>query len=154
MTYFEDLSPNPSFGQWADILLSVGWLDSAHDYPRGTVTPAFFRALVQLLVEPWHPGGALAGRHPCSFCPFTGGPGSLVFEGSTVTLGSANLFVPGPSGKVYVAPSLIAHVIDAHGYAPPEEFQRAVLECPTMRTMPYLRALRERGLGVRLISMA
>lgn len=151
MTYFHDLSPNSYFGQWEDILLSVGWLDSAHDYPRGTVTPAFFRALVQLLVDPWQPG-ALAGFHRCSFCPFTGGPGSLVFEDRTIVLGSANLFVPGPAGKVYVAPSLIAHVIDAHGYAPPEEFQRAVLECPTMRTMPYLKALRERGLGVRLIS--
>jgi hypothetical protein len=29
--------------------------------------------------------------------------------------------------------------IDSHGYAPPEEFQRAVLACPPMRSVAYLK---------------
>ncbi len=46
---------------------------------------------------------------------------------------------------LYVAPSLILHYIDAHGYAPPDQFQRAVMECPPMKSMPYLRALLANG---------
>jgi hypothetical protein len=145
MSHSEDLSPNKYFGRWQDILVSVGWLDNGHDYPRGAVPLDFFRALVRLLEDPWQPG-VFAGRAPCSICQFSGGPGSLAFEGKKIQLGSANLFVPSREGKVFVCPSLVAHYIDAHGYAPPEEFQEAVLECPPMGSLPYRRALHERGL--------
>ena len=145
MPHFDDLKPNDVFGRWSDVLVSVGWLDDAHDYPRGIVSPEFFRALVRLLVDPWQPG-VFPGRAPCALCRFSGGPGTLAFEGSSIRLGSANLFVPGPPGTVFVAPSLVAHTIDAHGYAPPEVFQQAVLQCPPMRSAAYLKALPQAGL--------
>ena len=144
MSHFHDLSPNSAFDRWQEILVSVGWLDNSHRFSRAAVPLNFFRALVRLLQNPWQPG-VFAGRAPCSMCQFSGGPGTLVFEGDTVLLGSANLFVPGRQSKVFVSPSLIAHYIDAHGYAPPEEFQEAVLECPPMGSFPYRKALHERG---------
>ena len=46
----------------------------------------------------------------------------------------------------YASPSTILHYVDSHGYAPPLEFQRAVIECPPMRSMEYLRAIQRAGL--------
>jgi hypothetical protein len=145
MSHAEDLSPNGYFGRWQDVLVSVGWLGRDHEYPRGAVSSEFFRALVRLLLEPWQPA-VFAGRAPCALCQFSGGPGSLAFDGNKIQLGSANLFVPSPDGKVFVSPSLVAHYIDAHGYVPPKVFQEAVLECPPMGSLPYRKALHERGL--------
>lgn len=59
----------------------------------------------------------------------------------TISMGSTNLFVPG-AAALYVAPSLILHYMDAHEYAPPAAFCQAVLQCPPMRSMAYLRAIR------------
>jgi hypothetical protein len=41
----------------------------------------------------------------------------------------------------FVCPELVTHYMNAHGYRPPEEFCRAMLACPPMRSMPYLKAL-------------
>jgi hypothetical protein len=62
-------------------------------------------------------------------------------------MGVSNLFVPA-DGRVFVAPSLIVYV-DAHGYAPPVEFQRAVLKCPPMKSTAYLRQVSAAGLGAK-----
>ncbi len=35
--------------------------------------------------------------------------------------------------------------IDAHQYRPPDVFQQAVMACPEMRSMPYLKAIRANG---------
>jgi hypothetical protein len=124
-THFADLSPNSYFGPWEDVLISIGWLDGTQDYVRGVVSHEFFRALVRLLDDPWQPA-VFAGRAPCPLCQFSGGPAALSFEGSR--------------------PSLVAHYIDAHGYVPPQEFQRAVLACPPMGSLEYRKALLERGI--------
>lgn len=147
MPHFDDLSPNTYFDRWQDTLLSVGWLERGHEFPRGTVSPAFFDALVRLLVDPWQPG-AFAGRAPCSFCQFSGGPATLSLADTNVKLGSANVFVPGLAQGVFVAPSLVVHYIDAHEYVPPLELQRAVLECPEMGSFAYRKALLARGLKI------
>lgn len=57
-------------------------------------------------------------------------------------MGTSNLFVPA-EGFLYVAPSLILHYMDAHDYSPPVDFQRAVMACPAMRSMEYLKAVIE-----------
>lgn len=143
MAHFEDLKPCDYFGRVDGRLLAVGWLDRSHAFPKGTVARSFFETLSKTIAEAWQPF-ASAGRHPCEFCVFTGGPVELRVGGVSVPLGTSNVFVPG-EGVVYVAPSLIVHYIDAHEYVPPEEFQRAVETCPPMRSMPYLKALREHG---------
>lgn len=143
MAHFEDLSPCHYFGP-REGLLSVGWLDRDHPFPKGRVTREFFEALAQLAANAWEPL-TLAGRHPCELCAFTGGPAEVNVGALRVTVGSANLFIPAER-SAYVAPSLILHYIDAHEYAPPAEFQLAVTACPPMRSMPYLMAVRRHGL--------
>ena len=56
-------------------------------------------------------------------------------------MGISKLWLP-DDGIVYVAPSLILHYIDAHGYSPPVEFREAVIACPPMRSIDYLKAIR------------
>lgn len=60
--------------------------------------------------------------------------------GLTVRFGANNLFVPG-EGCVYVAPSMIVHYVDAHGYDPPVIFWQAVTNCPEMGSKAYRQAL-------------
>lgn len=149
MAHFEDLSTWPLPDVTLGTLKAVGWLELGARYARGSVSERFFEALARLLVEPWQPA-ASAGRHPCSFCKFSGGPTGLTYKGTTILLGASNVYVPG-DGVIYVAPSLIAHYVDAHEYQPPAEFVDAVLRCPPMRSMPYLQAIGRIG-GSALVS--
>ncbi|MCY1044054.1 hypothetical protein OV208_22245 [Corallococcus sp. bb12-1] len=144
MAYFQDLAPCSYFGRWEASLLAVGWLESEHVFTKGAVGEDFFAALIRLCMQPWQPA-VLAGRHPCPLCRFTGGPGPVTYQGLTVSIGAANVFVPALE-RVFVAPTMIAHYIDAHEYAPPQVFQEAVLRCPEMRSMAYLKAIRAQGL--------
>jgi hypothetical protein len=140
MAYYIDLSLCDYFKRWQDVLVAIGWLDLNHPYATGEVSPAFFSALVSLLENPWQPA-ALAGYQRCAFCRFTGGPSELRFDERKIQLGNANLFVPAKNGKVYVAPALVAHYVDAHGYLPPMEFQEAVIKCPAMKSFAYLKQM-------------
>jgi hypothetical protein len=128
-------------------LLAVGWLEPGYDYQQGEVGEEFARKLVDLLVNPWQPAMAM-GRHPCGFCRLSGGPASFRFgnlaSSSEVRMGVSNLWLPA-EGFLFVAPSLILHYMDAHGYSPPDEFQAAVIACPPMRSMDYLKALLKNG---------
>ena len=142
--YVAELAECKMFGvEDASKLRAVGWLERGHDYSCGDVSSEFMRTLMELLLNPWQPV-LTAGVHRCTFCRFTGGPGTVRFGSIEITVGSSSLFVPGPD-VVYVAPSLIAHYVDAHQYTPPEEFQEAVLNCPAMRSVAYLKAIRTRA---------
>ncbi len=142
--FFNDLDPCDYFGQGADVLRAVGWLEAGRPYARGPVADGFFEALVRLLVNPWEPA-VVAGPMHCGFCRFSSGPSQLSYRAFTIQMGTKNLFVPS-SGFAFVAPSLIAHYVDAHEYCPPIEFQEAVLTCQEMRSMPYLKAVSALGL--------
>jgi hypothetical protein len=139
MPYIADLTPCSDFGEGTGTMLAVGWVDHRHPPSRGIVKPAFVSRLVELLVNPWQPAQTL-GWHDCTFCRLTRGPTSFEYGGAKVSIGTSNLFVPG-RGCVYIAPSLILHFMDSHGYAPPAEFIKAVLGCPPMRSAEYHRAL-------------
>jgi hypothetical protein len=125
-----------------DRMVPVGWLNPSEDFDRGEVSHEFVAALFRLLLNPWQPGIAM-GFHSCPFCRFSGGPSSfsMLESNDSVTLGRDNVYVPA-DGRVFVAPSLVIHYIDAHQYRPPDDFQAAVLNCPEMRSMAYLKALR------------
>ena len=145
MTYCDDMGIFEALGpSGGSPLIAIGWLDPAHGLAGGEVSSDFFQKLVELLVEPWQPALS-AGAQRCLFCRFTGGPAQLTYRGTTIGVGSANLFVP-VEQRVFIGPSLIAHYIDAHGYAPPAEFQEAVKRCPPMRSVSYLRLVHEHGL--------
>lgn len=143
MTYFADLTPCDYFPvESREPLLAVGWLDREHDYCRGEVAQSFVMKLFELLRKPWQPC-VFDGIHTCDFCRFSGGPDyfRLRRQNESVLVGCWNLFVPG-NECVFVAPSLIIHYIDSHGYCPPAVFQQAVMGCPEMRSMGYLKAVK------------
>jgi hypothetical protein len=130
MAWYEDLSPCDYFGkELAPRLIAIGWLESGHPFRRGPVAEALYSRLAELLANPWQPMVS-AGLHSCSLCRFD------------QPAGTANVFVPG-RGFLYVAPQLVLHYIAAHEYSPPAEFEAAVLACPPMRSMDYLRAVRQ-----------
>ena len=135
MVHIPDLTP---MGQ--PRLIAVGWLARGEPYERGPLPEAFVDKLLDLLENPWEPY-ATAGFHRCEFCRISGGPAQLQRGSRWISLGVRNLYVPG-DGKVFMSPSLIAHYMDAHEYCPPEPYQHAVLTCPPMRSMDYLRAIR------------
>ncbi len=146
MSFFADLSPCTYFGvEFAENLRAVGWLSRDKPFTQGEVSELFFERLCQLLRNPWNPFYFM-GIHECEFCRFTQGFGGVSrFQDYDVArISNKNLFVPG-DGFIYVAPESVAHYIDAHGYCPPEEFRRAVLECPEMRSVDYLKSMLVNG---------
>ena len=143
--YHQDLESWETLGKTERPLLAVGWLQETRPFPTGAVEQEFFAALIKLLRDPWQPAVAL-GIHRCDLCAFTGGPTAVEYNGVRAELGRNNLYVP--AGEIaYVSPSLIAHYIDAHAYQPPDEFRNAVLQCPPMRSMEYLRAIAAVGVS-------
>jgi len=144
VAHYDDLSPCDYF-RLADTsrLLAIGWLERGHAFARGDVDREVMRRLVALAKDPWEPFVFL-GWHDCDLCPEPEGPATFDFEGQRVAVGTSNLFIPGPRG-VFVAPSLVLHTIDAHGYRPPQAFVDAVIACPPMGSAPYLAALRAAG---------
>lgn len=143
MTWYEDLAPCNYFSADTQRFRAVGWLERGKPFACGDVSEAFFEKLCQLLQNPWNPAYP-GGTHRCDLCQFTGNGGGH-WRGYEISARSgASLFVPA-SGFLYVSPSNINHYIDAHNYRPPDEFCMAVLSCPPMRSVPYLKALLENG---------
>ena len=139
MAWFEDLSPCSYFGlEPASTLKAIGWLERGQEFKVGQSTEPIYRRLVTLCREPWQPAVS-CGVHECDLCLYE--PGAK---------GAANVFIPA-DGFLYVCPQLIAHYMNAHGYLPPDEFSRAVLSCPEMRSVEYMKAVLANG-GRSLVS--
>lgn len=142
MPYFPELSFCGYFGKAeAPKLIAIGWLDEAHPYAQGEVNSAFLERLVDLLIKPWAPRYFL-GYADCPFCALDSY--GVRYKDKRIVVGALNLFVPG-AGFLYAAPSMIAHYILAHNYAPPRQFQEAVLRCPPMGSEEYFAAIRQHG---------
>ena len=127
MTYIADLAPFTYLGRCETKALAIGWLESGHDFPTGEVHTDLVPALEWLFHNAWEPICA-GGWHDCSVCGRQPGDGPLTreIEGQRVLLGVKNLLVPA-GDVIYGAPSLIIHYIEAHEYAPPNEFVDALL---------------------------
>src|SRR5688572_5505169 len=118
MAWFEDNSPCDYFGaEPASVLRAVGWLERGKPFSIGTVNRRIYEKLTELCKDPWEPI-ACAGSHACDLCQF-----------APEAHGAKNVFIPA-TGFLYVCPELILHFINAHKYAPPQEFCEAVLICP------------------------
>ena len=137
MTWFRDLHPLAG-----DDIIAVGWLEPGKDHAKGEVSNEFVDALAKLLVDPWEPFHIM-GPHKCGFCRFrfSEPPASVQIGGRSTSFGITNLFVP-DGAKLFVCPSMIIHYADAHEYAPPDAFVAAVLRCPPMNSMDYLKAIK------------
>jgi hypothetical protein len=155
VVYIPDLAPRDYCG-FADgnTLRSVGWLELSHAFTLGPIDEDLLYRLFVLAEDAWQPI-AFCGYHACEFCSAPKLFGTEVaFKGRRLTVGTANLFIPG-NGVVYVAPSLIIHYLLAHQYQPPTEFVDAVRACPGMLTPEYIDAIRRFGpksLAARLLS--
>lgn len=127
--FIKDLNTRAYFVCGRDVR-SVGWLEARHPYQRGAVPDDFMARLKHHVATAYQPGVFL-GFHECSLCP--GGRGKAERE---------NLLIPTKS-LLYVAPSLIVHYIEDHGYRPPQEFIEAVMACPEQKSDEFI-ALLER----------
>src|SRR5437763_698918 len=120
MAWYADLSPCGYFGEEvASGLRSIGWLQHDQPFVSGVVDKLIYDRLLEFLPDPWQPMMFL-GVHQCDLCNYDG------------ITGGNNLFIP-TDEFIYVCPELICHYMNEHNYRPPDEFCRAVLECPPMR---------------------
>jgi len=126
--WIEDLSPYSD----SERIVAVGWLSRDRKYPSGEVPSDVYRKLQELLVQPWQPA-VTAGVHRCDLCLYAG-----------EKTGARNLFIPDGT-RVFIVPELILHYMNAHQYRPPDEFCRAVTNCPPMGSQEYRRALLAAG---------
>ena len=111
--------------------VAVGWLEPGFPYARGPVPPAF-AARLREFARRWGEsiealdGSVSMGFHTCGFCGKAHGSGTFgVPAGDTL----------------YWCPELVAHYVEAHGYAPPTEFVAAVLASPLPGTPEYAAAV-------------
>ena len=142
MSYFEDLSRFRYLFGGSSAILNVGWLEAPRPFPRGAVAPEDVARLERLLVHGFQPAFA-KGWHGCSLCGQTSTDPPIEREigGQRRVLGADILFVP--AGKrMFAAPSLVIHYIEAHGYRPPEPFLEALRHADP--TSPAYRADCER----------
>jgi hypothetical protein len=116
MSYFPDLSPYGYSGLALPGTVNIGWLEPPHRFPVGPTGQKFQDRLRLFVRESFV--NLTRGFHICPFCPRSD------FVANT---GSAEIHVAGRSGRVFAAPSLIAHYVADHEYCPPTEFIEAVM---------------------------
>lgn len=137
MAYFQDMTVCTYFDRsgpqgWLCRLMAIGWLEKGHEFNKGLVDARVLEKLQSLrqAFTGTFRTVIFRGLHTCNLCPAPEvGFGSL--PGSNI-----NLFIP-TRGFVYVAPGRIDHFIEVHGYAPPDSFVEAVLNCPHPGSAEY-----------------
>jgi hypothetical protein len=125
--FIEDLSTNGYFVHGANVR-AIGWLEVGYPFTRGPVPGDILATLKAQVVKAYQVAYHM-GFHECSLCP----------EGRQRT-GLDNLMVP-TRGLLYVAPELVVHYIEDHGYRPPDEFLVAVQTCPEQGSAEFLELL-------------
>lgn len=143
MAFFRDLSP---YAYALDVsnpqLLNIGWLDIQHPFPQGPVDEDVVERLwgyCHILVREFR------GLHDCDFCIDAPWPTVANRSHEKLTLGSAELRIPGQDGIVYAAPNMIYHYVTVHHYQPPVQFMEAVRNAPAPCTPAYLEFLDQLG---------
>jgi hypothetical protein len=125
--YFRDLTPY-TYGSTppVDSIVNIGWLSREHGFATGLAPREFLTALARLTDSPVN---LYRGRHYCEFCPTPmvtmSDRGPTLVEPPSAIWGNREIRVPADCGRIYVAPKLVLHYVEAHGYLPPEEFMNA-----------------------------
>lgn len=125
--FIEDLSTNGYFVHGANVR-AIGWLEIGHPFTRGPVPGDILATLKAQVVKAYQVAYHM-GFHECSLCP----------AGQKRT-GLDNLLVP-TRELLYVAPELVIHYIEDHGYRPPDQFLEAVQNCPEQGSVEFLALL-------------
>jgi hypothetical protein len=110
-----------------DHVRAIGWLHPDHPYAKGEVSAEFLARLKEFTSRSADNGealyfGAFGGYYTCEFCGRAHGIG--------------NFGVPA-GDLLFVAPEMVVHYIEQHGYRPPAEFVAAVLRAPLPDTEEY-----------------
>jgi hypothetical protein len=106
------------FGRPEPSIVNVGWLGRPHSFPVAEPSPKLVTTITALA---FNPVNLCRGSHVCEFCPTVVvwiEPGRRY---NLRVLGNGEVRVTA-NGITYVAPTLIAHYITAHHYAPPQVF--------------------------------
>lgn len=132
-------------------VLNIGWLETPHPFPTGSVSECFKDSLFRLCLQRIN---ATRGYHGCCFCtnppstPVTfqkngqtvvvavPDPVRVSRNGQTIRLGTAEIRVTGQDGTMYAAPDMIYQYVVEHNYLPPAPFIRAVLEMASTQHAP------------------
>lgn len=144
MTYYADLTPYGYIREGTGpCVYNVGWLDGAHPYPQGSLPPEFVAHLWAFCRRPLY---GTRGIHICELCATHAEEMFMVErDGEQLLLGTAEIRVLGPAGRVYAAPDLIYHYVTVHDYRPPAEFVDAVLTGPWPGSPEYDAAIQQHG---------
>jgi hypothetical protein len=126
MSFFPDMG-RASYVAAGDHVRAVGWLHPDHPYSRGEVSAEFLERLKKFAAQSRASAealyfGASGGLHTCELC------------GRAHDIGSFG--VPG-GDLLFIAPPMVVHYIEQHGYCPPPEFVAAVLRSPLPETDEY-----------------
>jgi hypothetical protein len=126
MSFFPDMRCE-SLVASGDHVRAIGWLHPDHAYTKGEVPAEFLTRLKEFAARSGHSAtalyfGASGGFHTCEFCGRAHGIGNFGV----------------PSGDLlFVAPEMVVHYIEQHGYRPPAEFVAAVIRSPLPDTEDY-----------------
>lgn len=121
--FIEDLSTDAYFARGPNVR-AVGWLEAGHPHQQGPVPDEFLARLKEHVAKAYQPM-VFWGFHECSLC-----------SDSQRRTGDSNLLIP-TAQLLYVAPEMIVHYIEDHGYRPPLEFIDAVTACPEQESPRY-----------------
>ena len=126
MSFFPDMGCESPVAA-GNHVCAIGWLHPDYPYTKGEVPAEFLARLKEFAARSGDSAearyfGASGGYHTCEFCGRAHG--------------IANFGVP--SGDLlFVAPEMVVHYIEQHGYCPPPEFVAAVLRSPLPDTEEY-----------------
>lgn len=119
--YFPDLTAYAyETGRPVSRVRTVGWLDSQHAFPTGSVAPEIVDMLRRLRLS--QKVRQMRGFHVCEVC----GVEWIRRDDPLVILGSAEIWIPDGAANYFAAPDLIIHYIEDHNYLPPSAFLAAV----------------------------
>ncbi len=126
MSYFPDLG-RASMVAEGEHVRAIGWLHPDHPFTKGEVAADFVARLKEFVAQSGKSAealyfGAFGGIHTCEFC--------------NKAHGVCNFGVP-CGERLFVAPEMIVHYIEQHGYCPPAEFVAAVRGSPLPETEEY-----------------
>jgi len=144
MAYFQDLSDYIYFSRHGSRgAVNVGWLERGRPFdqqsPSEELRSTLWRYCEVSVMQ-------ARGLHQCDLCP---PPARLIVasrDGHGLRLGSAEIRVFSPDGKIYAAPNLIYHYVRTHHYKPPQEFLTALNEGPRPPSPEFFEHLRQTGL--------
>jgi hypothetical protein len=138
MSFFPDMGTD-SMVTAGEHVRAVGWLHPDHEYTKGDVPVEFLLRLKTFIASSGASSealyfGAFFGFHTCEFCDHVHGVSD--FGVPNGVHGSRNFGVP-DGDLLFVAPEMIGHYVEQHGYCPPPEFVAALMRSPLPESEEY-----------------